>query len=531
MRILPVIILLLIAASLYAQPTRSGMQNDSGQPEMAESDSVMSNAETVKSEIKVWTLKNQYSTINEIELDTANLNFHNYNPIFKKSISNNYLGYLGAPYQSNIFFDREETPEYYFLKNINHYYTSPEEVKYYNTTTPFAVLRYEEGSRSDQDQQMFTAFFSRNIDPGTNFGFRYDAHKSKGQYVFHESLHEHLNIFFSRNSERYNAYVSVLTGTNMVVENGGISKDEVNPFYPPKYYSPNLDNAIEMTVKNISVFTSHEYLLGSLSSLFKKHVAEEEESYVSGESDTLSFQADSIPLVDDSLAFSTDSTASVADSTGIVKNKKEDKGFVPAYSIQYSASYNSFNRYLLENTVDHSFFDTTYIGFDSYNDSSLYNTFTQILQLKAFENPNRKFTFGKRVFLENEIVEAVHALPYGQTKYNYSNIFVGGEIYRREGDFWNWNALARIAVLGRNIGDAMLKGSINKPLRIFNDTTHIIAEGWYRDTKAPIFLENWQSNHFKWENRFRKQHEVIIKGKISYPRFKLQTGVNYALLA
>ncbi|MBN1926917.1 MAG: hypothetical protein JW798_13885, partial [Prolixibacteraceae bacterium] len=150
---------------------------------------------------------------------------------------------------------------------------------------------------------------------------------------------------------------------------------------------------------------------------------------------------------------------------------------------------------------------------------------------KAFENPNRKFTFGKRVFLENETVEAVHAVPYGQTKYNYSNLFIGGEIYRREGDFWNWNALARVAVLGRNIGDAMLKGSIFKPLRIFNDTTHIIAEGWYRDTKAPIFLEHWQSNHFKWENRFRKQHEVIIKGKISYPRFKLQTGVNYALLA
>lgn len=532
MKFFPLIFfLLLITTGLYAQ--ERGIAGNPSQPDMQQIDSLKNKTEQVESKIEVWTLENQYSTIAPVELDTASLNFHNYNPIFKKSISNSYLGYLGAPYQSNIFFDREEDPDgFYFLKNMQHYYKSPDEVEYYNTTTPFAILKYHQGGVSTTVyEQMFTAFYTRNIDPGTNFGFCYDALKNAGQYVYQESLHEHLNVFFSKNSERYNAYASILTGTNMVVENGGAKANVVNPYTNPDRVTPNLGNSIETSIKNLSFFTSHEYLLGSLSSLFKKGESTGDAGSALA-ADTSIVLADTSFVMTDSARLLADSTKFPADSTKIISDSNASNEFVPAYSIQYSLEYNRLSRFITENYVDEFFFDTTYLSLQApYTDSALYNTFNHILQLKAFENPNRRFTFGKRVYLENEFVEAAHPVPYGQAVYTYSNLYLGGEIYRSEGKFWSWNASARVALLGRNMGDAVLKGSIHKPLRIFGDTTYIVAEGWYSDKRAPLFIEHWQGNHFKWENRFKKQHEIVVKGKISYPRIKLHTGVNFALLS
>jgi hypothetical protein len=205
--------------------------------------------------------------------------------------------------------------------------------------------------------------------------------------------------------------------------------------------------------------------------------------------------------------------------------------FEPQYSVQYSAEFNNYSRLAAENTVSSSFFDSTYIKTTSHTDSVRFRRFSHIVQLNAFENNNRKFTFSKRVFAENEIVNASHPIPYGIRSYTYSNVYVGGEIARSTSDFWKWSANARFAVLGRNLGDAIIKGNISKDIHFANDTSHIEIEAHYSDIRADIFQEHWQSNHFKWENNFKKQHEVVFKAAFSYPEYLLSTGANYALFS
>jgi hypothetical protein len=434
----------------------------------------------VKSLIRSWTLDKQNSSINLSTIDTANFNFHNYTPIFQKSISNTYLGYFGAPYISNHFFDRINYSDYYFLTSMEAYRNTQRNVTYYNTTTPFSWLKYEQGG---SDEQLFTAFFTQNIDSVTNIGFRFNVLKNKGQYLYQEAKHKNLNFFVSRNSKRYNGYLSFITATNKIGENGGIKNSIIDVSQDPDALIVNLGKSIGPTIKTFSLFTSHEYLMGEIPFLVKK----------------------------DSLS---------------------DTNFLPRYGIQYSIELNDYKRNFFESQVEKNYFDTTFFSSGSnFNDSSSFRRITQIIQLKAFENEKRKFTFGKRVFLENEIVRAIHPVPFGERKFNYSNLFLGGEISNATSTFMQWSALARFAILGRNFGDALVKGNINKPIKLFRDTIMISIEGWYQDISPDIFQEHWNDNHFKWENHFNKQHEVVLKATLHWEKIRLQTGANYAMMS
>jgi len=434
------------------------------------------NSKPVKRVIRSWVLENQNSGIRPVVLDTGNTNFHNYTPIYQKSISNTYLGYFGAPANSNLFFDRIEHSDFYFFNSLQAYRFSQRDVNYFNTTIPFSYLKYEQGG---EDEQLFNAFFTQNIDSVTNVGFRYNSLKGIGQYKNQEASHKYLNLFFSRNSERYNGYASLITGTNKVVENGGIADSAMDVSVDPLSFSTGLGGTLGPTIKTFSFFTSHEYLLGGISRF----------------------------------------------------HDRQDSLFVPRYGVQYSLEINNYKRNLSESLAEDDFFDTIYfVAKTNRVDSSSLRRFTQIVQIKAFENKLKKFTFGKRIFLENEIVRATHPVLSGYRKYNYSTLFLGGEISNTTSNFLQWNALARFAVLGRNLGDAMVEGSLYKPIRLFRDTLVFTADGWYQDISPDIFQEHWQDNHFKWENNFSKQHEVVLKAELDWERFKLMAGFNYALL-
>ena len=428
----------------------------------------------VKSKIVSWQLKNQFSSRDSFIIDSTTINFHNFDSALKKSISNTYLGSLGSPYISNIFFDRDFNADFFFLQNLQGYNVKSSDVSYYNTTTPYASLNYVEGNF--RNEQKFNASFTRNIDSLTNFGFQYNVFKNISQYSYQEALHKNILFFASRNTERYNAYFNIINGTNNLVENGGL----INPSkIIPRLY--NLPTGIESQNKSFSVFSSFEYFMGEIPFLKK------------------------------------------------ILNDSTMHDFIPKYAVQYSIQLNHYKRQLIEKNVNGTFFDTIFIRNNNHIDSASFKKFSHIFQLKSFENKHRKFTFGKRVFVENEFVKAIHPLAYGQRSYLFSNVYLGGEIYQQSNDFLRWKVNARFATLGRNIGDAIIKGEIDKPIVLKNDTCALSIKGWYQDISANIFQEHWYSNHYKWENNFRKQHEVVLQSKFQYPKIYLSVGLDYAL--
>ena len=78
----------------------------------------------------------------EVALDTLMDGIQNFNTIFKKNISNTYLGNFPSPYLSNIFITRETVQDFYPLTQIRAFLFKPEDALLFNTTTPFTRLKY-----------------------------------------------------------------------------------------------------------------------------------------------------------------------------------------------------------------------------------------------------------------------------------------------------------------------------------------------------------------------------------------------------
>ena len=140
-------------------------------------------AEPIKSEISCWNLDKQNSVAKPVFVDSSMINFHIYNPMNKQNVSTTFLGYLGAPFISNSFFDRQNNSGYYFMRPFEAYHRSQDEVEYYNTTTPFSYLMYQQGNQSNSKyEQSFKAFFTQNLDSVSNLGFLFSTIRNQGQY-------------------------------------------------------------------------------------------------------------------------------------------------------------------------------------------------------------------------------------------------------------------------------------------------------------------------------------------------------------
>ena len=85
-------------------------------------------------------------------------------------------------------------------------------------------------------------------------------------------------------------------------------------------------------------------------------------------------------------------------------------------------------------------------------------------------------------------------------------------------------------MLGRNLGDAIVKEYYRSSIRLFSDTLDVLPKAGIRQF-PDIFQEHWNDNHFKWENSFKKQHEVVVKSQLQWNRIRLMAGFNYALMS
>lgn len=418
-------------------------------------------------------------------LDTNMSNFHLYNPLSKSFFSSTNLGYLGSPYISNNFFDRNIDSDFYFINVFDVYRCKQNDVQYFNTATPFAYLVYDQGNQpGSKYEQIFKAFFTQNIDSTLNFGFNFTTLKNQGQYNNQAAKHRYLNFFISKQTKRYNGFASIITGSDEITENGGISDSIVNTRYEPYGLDVRLPKSLRTTVNYFSFFTSHEYLFENFSRFTVKN----------------------------------DSTKSKDDS--------------PYYGIQYSAQVDNFKRLFSEPSVNNTFFDTIFFNSNSNRiDSSSFFKFKHLIQLRTLEREKKsKFDFGKRIFIKNEVVTAMHPVPYGERSYNYSNLIVGGEIYSYQNKISQWSILANYTLLGRNIGDYNAVAEFQRFIRLFKDSTYFNISGSYDSRSADIFQENWNDNHFKWNNDFENQNVLNLKCQFNYPRFNLMTGLNYTLI-
>ncbi len=483
---------------LLSGQDRGGFDNIGGQPEEMPSEP----ERKVASRVVSWNLRDQGAFIDSLSIDTLYKFYHNYHPAYKNAITNSYTGNYGGAYLNNDFSLRRYSSEYYFARTHDAYILTPERINFYNTTTPYTILDYSQSeNKNRKNETRFNVLHSQNVNRHLNFTFRYDQAKSDGQYNYQESRNNSITLYSSYNTEKINAYAGFITNRIRNTENGGMSDSrQLLEVEEPEYLTMRLTDA-RSEIRNSYVFASGEYKIGSTT------------------------EVDEVPK------------------------------FRPIASAIYYFKLANYIRTFREgeSSDNSSFFPEYFINPSLTYDSARFRSVENQLQLLFHESAQKKFSFGQRAFIGANIVTRLFSAPGYKdpvfpwhtgdfekhlylgpsARYNketYTNVYVGGGIFRHMGNFWTWDVEGRQYITGFLAGQTELNGVISKPVNFMNDSLAFFRIRGELINRVPdYFQQEYFSNRFQWKNNFVNEQNMNASFEFFSPQRKLEAGARYAL--
>lgn len=435
----------------------------------------------IKPYVGKWKISENGAFQDSTEIDTLLDYFQIYHPVFINSITSSYVGNYGTPALNNDFFNRNSDMDFFFFKSREAYLLTPGKIEYYNTKTPFTRLDFgQSGNKAVKHETRFNFFHARNVNPYLNFALRIDLAKSAGQYNAQESKNNFISLYSSYNKDNLCIYSGFVTNTVKNEENGGLTNDSL------------LFNGAETELLNTNLNASKSNFKGDY-------------YFVNGE-----------------YRFGK-----------IIETEKDSGLFRPIFGILLNSQYERHKQIFIdEEDSENTFFKNTYYGEDYTTDSIRFYKLDNVFQLKQYENINRKTSFGKRAFLGIDFVTTSSPGPdtinYSR---NYSNLYVGGGIFRETGRFWTWNFDGAIYLIGEKAGQTELSGIISKPMKVLKDSlAALVISGSLNNTVADYFQQEFYSNHYRWTNNLSMEQRMDVSGSIISPKLKLKLTGNYSLI-
>ncbi len=499
MRILYFLIVLFViavpSASVFSQPNFEGREDQDVQSQEP------TETKVVNPGVNTWKLYGNGAFMDSIPMDTTLNYFHIYHPVFEEAITATYVGNYATPYLDNNFFNRKANVDFYFLRTRNAYLLTPQEVKYYNTRTPYTLLDFTQSEhRTRKNETRFNVLHSQNVSPFWNFTFRFDQARSAGQYKNQATKNNFVTLYTSYNRDRLNLYGGFISNSILNNENGGLHENADLLGEPDTDFLDVNLTSVRSEFGNLYFYTTGEYQFGR----FIQVPATEADSIFEEEEEE--------------------------------ENLINRSVFKPFAGIIYSFQFeNHTKQYIDQEDSTNTFFENAYYGHDYESDSLRYGKISNVLQLKQYENPERKTSFGKRVFIGQEFVRLSTPGPvmgvYNRQVRRYSNIYVGGGIFRQTGSFWRWNFDGRIFLLGRNVGQTELSGIITKPLSLLGDSlASININGKIENSMPDYFQEEYYSNRIRWNDDLKMEQRMSVSGSIKVPDKRTELSANYALI-
>lgn len=454
----------------------------------------VNDASTVPISLHSWTIDERLGTVFNVPVDTLQYMFQNSNDTGGETGHYNYLGNLGSPRLSRIFFEREDNNQFIFTDPYDFTVRKPKDIIYTNTKSPFTNLTYYKQGDGRYGEERFKSYFAVNANKRLGVGFFIDYTYGRGKYSNQSTALFNGGLFASYRGNHYDMHMNFVNENLKVAENGGITDDRyiTNPIdmaEGKKQYSTSEipTNLSEIWNKNTGYhgFLTHRYNLG--------------------------FYRDNTNSND------TTDTKEFVPVTSFVHTLKLN--FSKRKYISYDAEQNQAyfnNNYLLNDSTDR----TDYVSVKNTLGISLREGFNKWAKagLTAFvSHEYRKFTLTDTTATPNERI---------YTPYVENTISVGGQLLKEQGKMLHYNVIGEIAVLGEDAGQFTLEGNGDLNFRLFNDTVRFTANAYIKNLNPTFYYRHFHSKHYWWDNEdLSKIMRTRIEGKLAIDRWKTELRV------
>ena len=423
------------------------------------------------------------------------------------SISNITNSNLISPGQSRIYFDRTKTVDFLFADAYTPYIITPQQVKYYHTTTPYSTIAYKKGFVTDLDQNDISFSFTGNVSRRTNLGMTIDYLTSYGRFTNQEGKTVFGSVFGSYNGDHYSLQSSFTWTTLSNFENGGLQ----NPSDLEGSLRPE-----DMPVK-MQGMSGLRYLSGYLNHYYSICVERERKvNYRERDEEGQWVKKDSIKIE-----------------------------YVPVTTFRHIFEVTDATKRYIEKSATQSILPNLYRDPKQTNDTAACLTIKNTLAVTFEEEFNTLLQFGAMVYVMNEsqrhtsaigqvenivnlepwgnsyesvINNSIHRMPdtlFGQFWSN--NLYIGGALYKHRGRIIHYGFDGNVCLLGRKLGEFQVNGHLDAGFRLGKDSMTLTAKALFRSETPDFYLQRYRSNHYRWDNDFQKTLRLRVSGEVAYP--------------
>lgn len=467
-----------------------------------------SNVEIISLEPRMhsWKISEELGNIIPFPVDTVTSLFQNSNLMEGWKGHYNHLGNLGSPRLSRIFFDRPQATSSMFLDPYSIFVTQPWDLFFINSNIPYTNLSYYTNFDKQDGEDRFKAYFSVNANKNLAFGFNFDYLYGRGYYQNQSTSFLKGGLFGSYTGDKYKAHLIYNMHNMKMKENGGITDDgyithpEDMSGGKKEYRSTEIPTNLSKTWnynKNFYIHYTHRYNLG-----FSKEIPDPNS------------EGDSI-----------ESFIPVTSFIHTIRVERSRHKFISNDNVTYAHKYldrSDGNNYQALDT-------TTYVG--------IKNTFG-IALLEGF---NKYAKAGLTAFVSHKRSQytLMDSVPNnGNAKYKEDEIFIGGELAKREGHLLHYRVLGEVGLTGIANGQFRVNGDLDLNFRLFKDTVNFIARASVTNTLPAFYMRHYHSKYFWWDDddKMDKEFRSRVEGELNINRWRtnLKAGVenikNYTYL-
>ena len=404
------------------------------------------------------------------------------------SISNNTNSNLISPTQSRIYFDRQRKADFIFADAYAPYIITPQNVKFYHTTTPYSSVGYKKGFVTNLDQNDISFMFTGNVSRRTNLGMTIDYLNSYGRFSNQEGKTVFGSVFGSYNGDHYSLQAAFTWNTLSNFENGGLS----NPNDLQGSLKPE-DMPVKM--KGMSAF---RYLSGYLNHYYSICVERERKvNYRERDEEGNWVKKDSIKIE-----------------------------YVPVTTFRHVFETTDATKRYVEKPTVKGFYSDIYRDSVATKDTAACLTIKNTLSVTFEEEFNTWLKFGAIVYAMNEtqrhiLRDSIIPPPSINDSICHTqwtnNLYIGGALYKNRGKHRHYGFDGNVCLLGYKLGEFQVNGHLDAGFRLGKDSMTLAAHAYFKNETPDFYLQHYRSNHYQWENDFNKTLRFHIGGEVAYP--------------
>ena len=517
--------------------------------------------QSIPPKLYMWQLSETLGNRTIVPADTLALNFQNTNLVGGMTGEYNFLGNLGSPRLSRIFFNRQDDEPTLFMAPYSSFFVRPDQVFFTNSNVPYTNLTYYKAGNKVNGEERFKSYFSVNVNKRLAFGFNFDYLYGRGYYANQSTSHFNAGLFGSYIGERYQIQAVYNNFFMKMNENGGIANDgyitrpDTMAEGKKEYSSTTIPVKMEQTSnrnKDFYVYFTQRYRLG-----FKRRVLKEEaqnnsvqqrfspaapttsiassiapaDSLATDSLATDSLPANNLAMGDNLSLDSLNSNHALPEDTNFVEEFVPVTSFIHTFKIERAR-----HKYQSVSTPDeNAYYNKQGVSRDSTTAFSVKNVFG-IALLEGF---NRYAKAGLTGYISHKFsrYDLMNADSMTVDRFTEQEIYVGGELAKRQGKTLHYSIDGEVGIMDKAMGQFRVNGNMDLNFRLWKDTVNLIIRGFVKNTLPSFYMRHYHSNLHVWDNdNMEKEFRTRVEGELNIDRWgtNLRAGVenvkNYTYL-